>query len=68
MISIAQITELNTEVERVKLDQQRLDGELDFIQAQQRELADMLSPLEAAVEQMPPITMQQHADLEREHT
>lgn len=64
----SQIASLNSEVERVKLDQQRLDGELDFINAQQRELEEMLQPLEEAVEQMPPISAQQHADVEREQT
>jgi len=52
----------------VKLDQQHLDYELDFILAQQRELEDLLAPLEESVAQLPPIHYQQHADLEREHT
>ena len=64
----SQITQLNTDVERVKIDQQRLDHELDFILAQQRELEELLVPLEKAVEQLPPISYQQHADLERENT
>ena len=67
-VCLCQIAELNSDVDRVKLDQQRLEGELDFIQAQQRELEEMLVPLEQSVEQMPPISFQQHADLEREHT
>lgn len=62
------ITQLNSDVEKVKTDQQRLDQELDFILSQQSELEDMLKPLELALEQLPPITYQQHADLEREHT
>lgn len=62
------ITQLNSDVEKVKTDQQRLDQELDFILGQQSELEDMLKPLELALEQLPPITFQQHADLEREHT
>ena len=63
-----QITELNSSVEQVKIDQQRLDQELDFILSQQKELEEMLGPLESAVDQLPAITYQQHADLEREHT
>lgn len=65
---LPQITQLNTDVDKVKLDQKRLDHELDFIQAQQKELEEMLEPLEKAVDQLPPIGYQQHADLEREHT
>ena len=55
-------------VERVKLDQQRLDQELDFILSQQKELDELIVPLEEAVEKLPPLHYQQHADLEREHT
>jgi nuclear pore complex protein Nup62 len=55
-------------VERVKIDQGRLGQELDFILAQQKELEELLGPLESSVEQLPPISYQQHADLEREHT
>lgn len=62
------ITQLNTDVERVKVDQQHLDQELDFILSQQKELEDLLLPLEQTMEQLPPISYQQHADLEREHT
>ena len=52
----------------MKIDQQRLDHELDFILAQQRELEEMLVPLEKSIDQMPPINYQQHANPEREHT
>ncbi|XP_035682549.1 nuclear pore glycoprotein p62-like isoform X1 [Branchiostoma floridae] len=62
------IVALNEAVQRVKLDQGRLDHELDFILAQQRELEDMLLPLEGAVKSQAPSIYQQHADLEREHT
>ncbi|PRD29638.1 UNVERIFIED_CONTAM: Nup62 [Trichonephila clavipes] len=62
------ITLLNDAVERVKLDQQRLDLELDFILAQQSELEELLNPLEKSIESTPNIHVQQHADLEREHT
>lgn len=62
------IVQLNNDLERVKLEQQKLDHELDFVHSQQRELGDLLAPLEAALEAMPAISYQQHADLEREHT
>nr|KAG5689216.1 hypothetical protein BaRGS_014872 [Batillaria attramentaria] len=62
------IVQLNSDLERVKLDQQKLDHELDFVHSQQRELNDLLKPLEEALEAMPAISYQQHADLEREHT
>jgi nuclear pore complex protein Nup62 len=63
-----QIAQLNSDVESVKIDQLRLEQELDFILGQQRELEDMLVPLEQAMDQLPPISYQQHADVEREHT
>jgi hypothetical protein len=63
-----QISQLSGELERVKVDQQRLEQELDFVLSQQLEQEEMLRPLEAAVEQLPVATYQQHADLEREHT
>ena len=63
-----QIVQLNKEVDRVKMDQQKLDHELDFIHSQQRELAELLEPLEKALDQLPPISYLQHADVEREHT
>jgi len=62
------ISELNEALERVKLDQQRLDHEIDFIVSQQRELEEMLTPLEGSVEQSVNMAGQQHADMEREHT
>lgn len=62
------IAELSELVERLKLDQQRLDHELDFIASQQGELAELLEPLERAVRDAPALSLQQHADLEREHT
>lgn len=55
-------------MERVKVDQQKLDYELDFIHSQQRELEELLAPLEKAVEQQPNINIQQHSALERENT
>ncbi|XP_067945469.1 nuclear pore glycoprotein p62-like [Watersipora subatra] len=62
------ITDLNSDVEKIKLDQHRLTNELDFIVAQQTELEEMLIPLEDSVAKLPPINYQQHTDSEREHT
>lgn len=60
------IIELNGSLEKVKLDQQRLDHELDFVKAQQSELEDLLRPLEASVANIQlPVGA---ADLERERT
>lgn len=63
-----QITTLNCDMERVKVDQQKLDHELDFIHSQQRELEDLLAPLEKALELQPNISIQQHSASERENT
>lgn len=52
---------LNNAVERVKLEQQQLDNELDFILAQQRELEECLAPLEKE------LGSNGVADPEREH-
>lgn len=65
---LLQITSLNSDMERVKVEQQKLDHELDFIKSQQRELEELLVPLEKSVEEHPNISFQQHADLERENT
>ncbi|ESO99583.1 hypothetical protein LOTGIDRAFT_141872 [Lottia gigantea] len=62
------VSALSQDVEKVKTDQQKLDHELDFIHSQQKELEEMLEPLEKSLEQLPPISFQQHADLQREHT
>lgn len=62
------ITSLHREVEKVKLDQKRLDQELDFILSQQKELEDLLSPLEEAVKEQSGTVYLQHADEEREKT
>uniref|UniRef100_A0A8C5TVD1 Nuclear pore glycoprotein p62 n=1 Tax=Malurus cyaneus samueli TaxID=2593467 RepID=A0A8C5TVD1_9PASS len=45
------ITSLHREVEKVKVDQKRLDQELDFILSQQKELEDLLTPLEESVKE-----------------
>ncbi|XP_023363022.2 nuclear pore glycoprotein p62 isoform X1 [Sarcophilus harrisii] len=62
------ITTLHREVEKVKLDQKRLDQELDFILSQQKELEDLLLPLEDAVKEQSGTIYLQHADEEREKT
>ncbi|EHB05676.1 Nuclear pore glycoprotein p62 [Heterocephalus glaber] len=62
------ITSLHREVEKVKLDQRRLDQELDFILSQQKELEDLLSPLEESVKEQSGTIYLQHADEEREKT
>ncbi|XP_037002927.2 nuclear pore glycoprotein p62 [Artibeus jamaicensis] len=62
------ITALHREVEKVKLDQKRLDQELDFILSQQKELEDLLSPLEESVKEQSGTVYLQHADEEREKT
>ncbi|XP_032886769.1 nuclear pore glycoprotein p62-like [Amblyraja radiata] len=62
------ITALHREAEKVKLDQKRLDQELDFILSQQKELEDLLAPLEESVRDHHGTIYLQHADEEREHT
>ncbi|XP_067833667.1 nucleoporin 62 like isoform X1 [Heptranchias perlo] len=62
------ITALHREAEKVKLDQKRLDQELDFILSQQKELEDLLAPLEESVRDQHGTIYLQHADEEREHT
>ncbi|XP_035181561.1 nucleoporin-62 C-terminal-like protein isoform X2 [Oxyura jamaicensis] len=62
------ITSLHREVEKVKLDQKRLDQELDFILSQQKELEDLLTPLEESVKEQSGTIHLQHADEEREKT
>jgi len=57
------IISLNNEVHQMKLQQQQLDHELDFILAQQRELEEVLVPLEKTTSEVPSNT-----DPEREHT
>ncbi|XP_053554911.1 nucleoporin-62 C-terminal-like protein [Bombina bombina] len=62
------ITTLHREMEKVKMDQKRLDQELDFILSQQKELEDLLSPLEESVKEQSGTIYAQHADEEREKT
>ena len=51
---------LNEKVSSVRLDQQRLEHELDFVAGQQSELEEILKPLEAA------LSNAGHIDTERE--
>ncbi|XP_028671816.1 nucleoporin 62 like [Erpetoichthys calabaricus] len=62
------ITSLHRELEKVKLDQRRLDQELDFILSQQKELEDLLIPLEESVKEQNGTIYVQNADEERERT
>lgn len=45
-----QILSLNGGIQRVKQQQHELDQELDFVLAQQKELEDLISPLEKELE------------------
>ncbi|XP_034041837.1 nucleoporin 62 like isoform X2 [Thalassophryne amazonica] len=62
------ITALHKEMEKVKLDQRRLNQELDFILSQQKELEDLLLPLEESVREQSGTVYMQNADEERERT
>uniref|UniRef100_A0A1A7Y7Z9 Nuclear pore glycoprotein p62 n=1 Tax=Iconisemion striatum TaxID=60296 RepID=A0A1A7Y7Z9_9TELE len=62
------ITSLHKELEKVKLDQKRLNQELDFILSQQKELEDLLCPLEESVKEQSGTIYMQNADEERERT
>ncbi|MCI4379784.1 hypothetical protein PGIGA_G00232360 [Pangasianodon gigas] len=62
------ITSLHKDMEKVKLDQRRLDQELDFILSQQKELEDLLAPLEESVKEQSGTIYMQNADEERERT
>uniref|UniRef100_A0A8C8YLQ8 Nucleoporin NSP1-like C-terminal domain-containing protein n=1 Tax=Prolemur simus TaxID=1328070 RepID=A0A8C8YLQ8_PROSS len=62
------ITILHKEVEKVKLDQKRLEVELDFILSQQKELEDLLTPLEESMKDQSRLVYLQHADVEPEKT
>ena len=48
------IVSLHETVEKVKLDQQRLEHELDFVASQQSELEEVLRPLEESLANAPP--------------
>ncbi|CAB3359489.1 Hypothetical predicted protein [Cloeon dipterum] len=56
------ITELNSTIETLKVEQQKLDLELDYICSLERELEDSIAPIESAISTM------QLADPERQQT
>lgn len=56
-----QVIELSSEVERVKQDQQQLYHELGFVEGQQRELEELITPLEKELENIP------SSDPDRQH-
>lgn len=58
----------NLSVESLTLSLFRLDQELDFILSQQKELEDLLTPLEESVKEQSGTIYLQHADEERERT
>lgn len=62
------ISLLHGEVEKVKQDQKRLERELDFILSQQKELEEILIPLEESVKQQSEAASQQREDDEHEKT
>ncbi|XP_023983965.1 nucleoporin-62 C-terminal-like protein isoform X2 [Physeter macrocephalus] len=62
------IIALHGEVQKVKLDQKRLEQELYFILSQQKELEDLLTPLEESVKDQSGSLYPQHTDEERERT
>lgn len=60
------ITILHGEVEKVKLDQKRLENELDFVLSQQKELEDLLIPLEESLKDQNSSVYPKYTDEERE--
>ncbi|XP_024593912.1 nucleoporin-62 C-terminal-like protein [Neophocaena asiaeorientalis asiaeorientalis] len=60
------IIALHGEVQKVKQDQKRLEQELYFILSQQKELEDLLTPLEESVKDESGSVCLQHTDEERE--
>ncbi|XP_071069137.1 nucleoporin-62 C-terminal-like protein isoform X2 [Dasypus novemcinctus] len=65
---VNRFTTLHGEVEKVKLDQKRLEQELDFILSQQKKLIDPSIPLEESVKGQSGSIYLQHANKERERT
>lgn len=53
---------------KVKTDHEALERELDFVEAQQTDLEEMLGTLERQAEAMNAESIQIHADVEREST
>lgn len=62
------ITELHEYMKKVKSDQDRMDREVDFVVAQQKELEEMLGPLEQEALALEPTSIQHHTDFERQTT
>jgi len=62
------ITELHEYMQKVKSDQDRMDREVDFVIAQQKELEEMLAPLEQEALNLEPTSIQHHTDFERQTT
>ncbi|XP_058906276.2 nucleoporin-62 C-terminal-like protein isoform X2 [Kogia breviceps] len=62
------IIALHGEVQKVKLDQKRLEQELYFILSQQKELEDLMTPLEETVKDQSGSVYPQHTDEELERT
>ncbi len=58
---------MNTEVDRLKNEQNKLEQELDFITGQQSYLEQSIKKLETGIEQMPALT-KQYGDEERVQT
>ncbi|KAK9710973.1 Nsp1-like C-terminal region [Popillia japonica] len=54
------ILSLNKGIERVKQQQEQLDQELDFVLAQQKELEDLIAPLEKELEDIPVTDLDRH--------
>ena len=55
-------------MKKVKSDQDRMDREVDFVVAQQKELEEMLGPLEQEALALETSSIQHHADFERQTT
>ena len=60
------ISELNESLSRAKSDQERLENELDYIASQQREIEEILAPLETAVAEPVPLNESHPADIQRQ--
>ncbi|XP_064101010.1 nuclear pore glycoprotein p62-like, partial [Macrobrachium nipponense] len=60
-----QVQQLRDTLNKVKMDQQSLQAELDFIQGQQQELEQLIEPLEAAVASTTPA--QHQGDRQRDN-
>lgn len=68
MMSAERVSQLSSQVQRAQLDQRQLGQKLEYMAAQQEELERLLAPLEAAMKRAPGLSVQQHADLQREDT